>query len=128
MSPASLRWSRSSHNQVVTGQHFKLEADESARQWLDSHPSDQTRVIAYDVHRCCGGGKICQVTVRARSRNDDPDQYATGTLDDGTRFLIDRRAAARLPSSFRITVRGVGPLKHLDLDLAGEQWGALLYD
>jgi hypothetical protein len=105
-----------------------LEADAGARQWLDSHPSARARVIAQNIHRCCGGGKICQVTIRERSRKDDPDKYAAGTLDDGTRFLIDRRVAARLPSRFRITVRGVGPLKHLDLDLDGEQWGALLFD
>jgi len=27
-----------------------------------------------------------------------------------------------------LTVRGVGRLKHLDLDLEAEQWGSLLYD
>jgi hypothetical protein len=49
-------------------------------------------------------------------------------MDDGTPLLIDRRAAARLPASFGLTVRGLGPLRHLDLDLDGEQWGRLLYD
>jgi hypothetical protein len=107
---------------------FQLNADGSAREWLDSHPSGAPRVIAYDIHRCCGGGKICQVKVRELSRADNPDQFASGVLDDGTRFLIDRRAAARLPSRFGLTVRGLGRLKHLDLDLEGEQWGTLLYD
>jgi len=41
------------------------------RAWLDSHPSNEPRVIAYEVKRCCGGGKICNVRVRGRSRNDD---------------------------------------------------------
>jgi hypothetical protein len=68
------------------------------------------------------------VKVRELSHRDDPGQYATGVTDDGTRFLIDRRAAARLPSRFALTVRGLGRLKHLDLDLPGEQWGTLLYD
>ena len=107
---------------------FQLEADESARKWLAQHPSEAPRVIAYDVHRCCGGGKICQVNVRELSRKDNPETFASGALDDGTRFLIDRRAAARLPSRFGLTVRGLGPLKHLDLALEGEQWGRLLYD
>ena len=107
---------------------FHLEADESARKWLEQHPSEAPRVIAYDVHRCCGGGKICQVNVRELSRKDDPDVFASGVLEDGTRILIDRRAAARLPSRFGLTVRGLGPLKHLDLELEGEQWGRLLYD
>jgi hypothetical protein len=68
------------------------------------------------------------VKVRELSEKDDPGQYATGVMDDGTKFLIDRRAAARLPSRFGLTVRGLGRLKHLDLDLEGEQWGTLLYD
>jgi hypothetical protein len=106
---------------------FRLEADAGARSWLDAHPSAGPRVIAYDVHRCCGGGKICRVNVRELSRKDDPDDYATGTLQDGTKFLIDRMAAARLPSRFGLTLRGLGPLKHLELSLDGEQWGELLY-
>ena len=112
----------------MSGVQFALEADARAREWLDSHPSAEPRVIAYDVHRCCGGGKICQVTVRQRSGKEEPSAYATGALEDGTEFLIDQRAAARLPSRFRITVRGLGPLKHLDLDLEAEEWGTLLYD
>ena len=62
------------------------------------------------------------------SSRDGSRTFATGTLSDGTEFLIDQRAAARLPARFGLTVRGVGPLKHLDLDLSGEVWGALLYD
>jgi hypothetical protein len=73
-------------------------------------------------------GKICQVKVRELSRKDNPDEFASGDLEDGTKFLIDRRAAIRLPSRFGLTVRGLGRLKHLDLDLEGEQWGTLLYD
>lgn len=76
----------------MSGQHFELEADTHAREWLEAHPAAGPRVIAYDIHRCCGGGKICQVKVRELSRKDDPNEYA---MDDGIRFLIDRRAAAK---------------------------------
>lgn len=110
------------------GTRFQVETDAAARAWLEAHPATGPRFIAYDIHRCCGGGKICQVKVRELSRKDDPGEYATGVMDDGTKFLIDSRAAARLPSRFALTVRGLGPLKHLDLDLDGEQWGTLLYD
>ena len=127
MRRVTLRPSRD--NQLVPAStDFQLQADPSASAWLDAHPSAKPRVIAYDVHRCCGGGKICRVSVRELSRRDDPDKYATGSLEDGTRFLIDRRAAARLPARFSLTLRGLGFLKHLDLNLDGEQWGALLYD
>ena len=71
---------------------------------------------------------MCQVSVREVSSNGDLARFVSGVLDDGIKVLIDRRAAARLPSRFGLTVRGIGPLKHLDLDLEGEQWGRLLYD
>lgn len=119
---------RPRNNPLVPDQHFQLEADSTVRAWLEAHPSTAPRVIAYEVHRCCGGGKICLVKVRKRSEKDDAAQYTTGVMDDGTTFLIDRRAAARLPSRFGLKVRGLGRLKHLDLDLAGEEWGRLLYD
>lgn len=107
---------------------LQVETDAEVRAWLDSHPSSEPRAIAYAVHRCCGGGKICSVRVRGSSRRDDVDAYATASLSDGTKILIDRRAAARLPSHFALKMRGLGPFRHIDLDLDGEQWAALLYD
>ena len=95
---------------------------------MRSHATEEPRVLAYDVKRCCGGGKICSVSFRERSRKDDRRDFATAVLSDGSTLLVDRRAARRLPSRFRLTVRGLGPFKRLDLDLSGEQWGALLYD
>ena len=106
---------------------FHLHADDAAKSWLQAHGQTEPLVIAYEVHRCCGGGKICQVKVRGMSRHDEPAAYASGVTDDGRRVLIDRRAAARLPARFGLTVRGLWPLKHLDLDLESEDWGELLY-
>ncbi len=111
---------------MIAALHVK--ADANAEEWIRTHPTEQPRVIAYDVHRCCGGGKLCSVTVRNQSRNDDRRDFVTAVLGDGTRLLVDRRAARRLPSQFGLTVRGLGPFKRLDLELSGEQWGALLYD
>ena len=111
-----------------TGRQFHLVADQRARDWLVAHPDSRPRVIAYDVHHCCGGGKICRVHVRGLSSTDDAAAFSMGTLEDGSMFLIDRRAAARLPSRFGLTVRGFGRLKHLDLDLEAGEWGRLLYD
>jgi len=95
---------------------------------MRSHATEEPRVLAYDVTRCCGGGKICSVSVREGSRKDDRRDFATAVLSDGSTLLVDSRAARRLPPRFGLTVRGLGPFKRLDLDLSGEQWGALLYD
>jgi hypothetical protein len=105
-----------------------IEADAAARAWLEAHPAAGARVIAYDVTRCCGGGRLCSVSVRERSRGDDLEGHAKAALEDGSILFVDRRAAARLPSRFQLTVRGIGPFKHLDLELSGEQWARLLYD
>jgi hypothetical protein len=108
---------------------FDVEVDEAAAAWLDSHPAARgRRVLTYNVKRCCGGGKICTVRVREQSGRDDLSRHTPVVFEDGTELLVDPRAAARLPSSFGLTVRGFGPLKHLDLVLDGEQWGRLLYD
>lgn len=107
---------------------FRVQADSSAQEWIRNHSSEQPRVIAYDVKRCGGGGKLCMVSVRERRRGDDNREFATAVLEDGTRLLVDRRAARRLPSRFRLTMRGLGPFRRLDLDLSGEEWGVLLYD
>jgi len=107
---------------------FHVDADPSAEQWLRSHVTEEPRVIAYDVKRCCGGGKLCLVSVRERSRKDERRDYTTAVLADGTKLMVDQRAARRLPSRFALTVRGLGPFRRLDLELSGEQWGALLYD
>jgi hypothetical protein len=106
---------------------FRVGTDDKARAWLESRPAAGALVIAYDVQRCCGGGRICQVKVRERSTRDDPARYQMGALEDGSLVMIDRRAAARLPNEFKLTVRGLGRLRHLDLDLPSEQWGDLLY-
>jgi hypothetical protein len=108
--------------------NFEVEVDDVAREWLDSHPANGSRLISYAVKRCCGGGKICMVQVRDASRRDDVSRHTPVALEDGAELLVDPRAAARLPARFGLTVRGLGPLKHLDLVLDGEQWGHLLYD
>jgi hypothetical protein len=112
---------------VPSQPEFEVEVDAAARAWLDEHPTRRPRSISYEIHRCCGGGKICDVKVQDRASRYDPSAYAVAVLSNGTELAIDPKAAARLPSWFRITVRGLGPLKHLDLDLTGEQWGRLLY-
>lgn len=102
---------------------FEVRPDPAAKEWLEAHPSSGPLVIAYSVHRCCGGGKICTVSVREKSRSDQESRLVPGGPD----FLIDPRAAARLPERIGLTVRGWGRFRRLDLDLEPEQWGDLLY-
>ena len=106
---------------------FEVDIDTAARDWLKAHVRLDPIVVAYEVHRCCGGGKICLVKVRRMSPHDQPAAFASGVTDEGGRVLIDTRAAAKLPARFGLTVRGLGPLKHLDLELDPEDWGELLY-
>jgi hypothetical protein len=105
----------------------EVDVDPAARTWLDAHPSLEPLVIAYEVRRCCGGGKICAVRVRSMSPKDDGDAYEKARLDDGSEILVDRRAAVRLPSRFGLTVSGSGPFRRLDLELEPDDWGTLLY-
>jgi hypothetical protein len=113
---------------VATESEFFVDADPAARAWIEANPVSEPRVIAYSVKRCCGGGKICAVSVRKASARDRPGVLASARLEDGSVIRVDRMAAARLPARFGLTVRGIGPLKHLDLDLDPEGWGRLLYD
>lgn len=106
---------------------FRVDADPGALEWLEAHARPSPLVIDYDVRRCCGGGKICQVHVRVRSTREVPAAFESGQMPDGTIVLIDPRAAKRLPARLTLTVRGFGRLKRLDLALDGEQWGELLY-
>lgn len=105
----------------------QVDVDARAREWLESHPADGGLVIDFDVHRCCGGGKICEVRIHPRSTEPDAREYAHTTTPDGLPVLIDRRAAARLPRRFGLTVKGLGRWKRLDLQLDPDQWGELLW-
>jgi hypothetical protein len=105
---------------------LNLDADERALAWLQEHGASAW-AIDYEVHRCCGGGKICNVVVRENDGKRRRDGYVPADLPDGTRFLVDPRASHRLPSRVTLTVGGIGPRKHLDLELSGEEWGELLY-
>ncbi len=109
---------------------FTVAADSAARSWMAEHhaPRSEPVVVSYDVKPCCGGAKICSVRVGKGRGREAESGYVTTSLDDGTVLMIDPRAARRLPASFGLTVRGIGPLRRLDLELESEQWGSLLYD
>ena len=45
----------------------------------------------------------------------------------GRDVLLDPRIANKMPRRIPVTVRGVGPLRGLSLDLTGHEWARLLY-
>lgn len=106
---------------------FEIRLEDRARHWLETHPGQLPLVIAYSETRCCGGGRICDVRVRIGKRAERYSLIRIGSVS-GRDLMLDRRIARRLPQQLVLTVRGVGPLQALSLDLEGEEWARLLYD
>src|SRR5438552_16564186 len=79
---------------------FVVEVDAAARAWLDSHKSEGPRVITYEVHLCCGGGKICNVRVLIAPHRDDFSNYAVAVLPDRTKIVIDPERQRGCPRNF----------------------------
>jgi hypothetical protein len=105
---------------------MELHADDRALAFL-SERNDLVWAIDYDVHRCCGGGRICEVVVRPHDAKRQREDHVAAQLPNGTRFLVDPRAVRRLPHQVNLTVRGRRGHSRLDLALSGEEWGDLLY-
>jgi hypothetical protein len=111
---------------------FELRVDDQARQWLDEHPQAWRLFIAYMSSRaCCSGARVCDVRIRVDTTASQPDtrgaSWVTLGLLRDREVLIDARLIDRMPAQLPIIQRGVGPFRHLDLDLSGEQWADVLY-
>jgi hypothetical protein len=111
---------------------FALNLDDHARRWLDERPRVSRLFIAYMSSRaCCSGARVCGVRIRVDS--DAPQRGARSvswiTLGSayGREVLLDSRLVDRMPTRLCLVQRGVGPFRHLDLDLSGEQWADILY-
>jgi hypothetical protein len=111
---------------------FDLRVDDRAQQWLDEHPQASRLFIAYMSSRaCCSGARVCDVRIRVDTTASQSDTrsaswIALGWLR-GREVLIDAHLIDRMPAQLRFIQRGVGPFRHLDLDLSGEQWADVLY-
>ncbi len=74
---------------------------------------------------------MCDVRVRidansSRRNASDAPWVALGVLN-GREVMIDSRLVDRMPAQLRFVQRGMGPFRHLDLDLSSEQWADALY-
>jgi hypothetical protein len=112
---------------------FELSVDAAARQWLDDRPQATQLFIAYLSSKACcsGGAHVCDVRVRINANISQRDTGAASWvalgLVNGREVMIDSRLVDRMPAKLRFVQRGVGPFRHLDLDLSSEQWADALY-
>jgi hypothetical protein len=111
---------------------FDLRVDDQARRWLDEHPRVSRLFIAYMSSRaCCSGARVCDVRIRVDTTASQPDMRGASWvalgLVRGREVLIDARLIDRMPAQLRFIQRGIGPFRHLDLDLSGDQWADVLY-
>jgi hypothetical protein len=110
---------------------FDVAIDRSAQEWLQQHSTTQKLFIGLTTSSCrCAGVQIRDVQVRA-SR---PSQRAAASARwlpigeaAGHPVLLDARLRTALPRQIPITTAGIGPFRHLSLDLSGEQWAEVLY-
>jgi hypothetical protein len=112
---------------------FELSIDDDARQWLDDRPQASHLFIAYmSSQACCSGGaQVCDVRVRIDANRSQRNAsrvswIAVGVLH-GREVMIDSRLVDRMPAQLRFVQRGIGPFRHLDLELSSEQWADALY-
>jgi hypothetical protein len=106
--------------------------DRAARGWLEEHPEASLLFIAFESTRLRRSGvRLGDVRIRVdtASSRRQPQETAWLALGDmhGRAVLLDARLRECMPRQVPLTARGLGPFRHLELDLSGEQWGELLY-
>jgi hypothetical protein len=110
---------------------FDVAVDRSAQEWLEQHSGAQKLFIGLTTSNCrCAGVVVRDVQVRA----SHPPQRAAASRRwlpigeaAGRPVLLDSRLRTTLPRQIPITTAGIGPFRHLSLDLSGEQWAEVLY-
>jgi hypothetical protein len=118
--------------QATMSDRFALSIDDHARQWLDERPRAKRLFVAYmSSLACCSGARVCDVRVRVDANVSQRDARGASWVSlgvvNGREVMIDSRLVDRMPPQLRFVQRGVGPFRHLDLDLSGEQWADVLY-
>jgi hypothetical protein len=110
---------------------FELVVDDGARRWLGAHPEVSRLFIAYESTLCCSGVRVRDVRIRSnassrRARGNNTRWLLLGDVE-GREVLMDPRIQQAMPRQVAITRRGIGPLRHLELNLTGDEWAELLY-
>jgi hypothetical protein len=117
---------------LSTSARFELVVDRQAKGWLDDHPEASRLFIAFKSSRaCCSGVRVCDVQIRVElassHRGSGDTSWSPLGQVEGRDVFVDSRLIERMPRQLPLTGRGIGPFRHLDLDLTGEQWAELLY-
>jgi len=111
---------------------FELAIDRSAAGWLEQHPKALCLFIAFESTRLRRSGvRLRDIRVRVHAARSRREALKTAWLPlgdmHGRAVLLDARLRESMPRQVPLTTRGLGPFRHLELDLSGEQWGELLY-
>jgi len=102
---------------------FALTVDDQARHWLEERPQATRLFISYmSSLACCSGARVCDVRVRLDADMSQRDARGASWVALG---VVNGREV--MPAHLRFVQRGIGPFRHLDLDLSGEQWADVLY-
>lgn len=113
-------------------ERFDLIVDQQSKEWLEEHPEALRLFITFKSSRaCCSGVRVCDARIRvglASTRRGSAETSWTplGQVE-GREVFVDSRLIERMPTQLPLTGRGIGPFRHLDLDLSSEQWAELLY-
>jgi len=110
---------------------FDVAIDLSAQEWLEQHSATQQLFIGLTTSNCrCAGVQIRDVQVRTSRPSQraaaSPRWVPVGEAA-GRPVLLDSRLRTTLPRQIPITTAGIGPFRHLSLDLSGDQWAEILY-
>jgi hypothetical protein len=110
---------------------FDVAIDRSAQKWIAQHSGTQELLISLTTSSCrCVGVQIRDVQVRAsrpRQRAATSPRWLPIGEAGGRPVLLDSRLRTTLPRQIPITTAGIGPFRHLSLDLSGDQWAEVLY-
>jgi hypothetical protein len=115
--------------QAVQG--FDLVVDDGAQRWLAAHPEVSQLFLTFESTLCCSGVRVCDVRIRLnvvprRAGAQGVSWLSLGDVE-GRQVWLDPRIKETMPRQIAITRRGIGPLRHLELNLNGDEWAELLY-
>src|SRR2546430_16961646 len=94
------------------GADFDIEVDAAAAALLRSRTSNGPKVIKYDVHRCCGGGKNLTVERLDPARRDESAGVPLAARPRGAQLGLHTPPAGRRPPPGLLAPPRLRPCHH----------------